>query len=279
MLKFVHMSDLHLVPPDRELHGLRPGERLAACVEDIARDHGDAAFCVVSGDLTHDGDPLAYAEAAQILSRLPMPVHLMIGNHDDRDAFRQAFPNAPRDRHGFVQQVIDTSAGRLILLDTHEPGRPEGRLCERQLDWLGEAIETSSGPLFLFMHHPPFRVGFDRMDRIRLLDADALAAVIGQAGDRVRHLFVGHLHRDLAGSWRGWPFSGVRGTSHQIALDFTKRSDAPVSFEAPGYAIVRVDAESVVVHFAEAGGRKLRPTRSSSLRSSINPDGRSLRSR
>lgn len=251
MLKFVHLSDFHLVPPGRELHGLRPDERLATCISHIAREHGDAAFCVVSGDLTHDGDALAYAEAGRVLSRLPMPVHLMIGNHDNRDAFRRAFPTAPCDRHGFVQQAIDTPAGRLILLDTHEPGRAEGRLCQRRLEWLDEAITASSGPIFLFMHHPPFDVGFDRMDSIRLLDADALAVVMARARDSIRHLFVGHLHRNVAGSWRGWSFSGVRGTSHQIALDFTTQGFAPVSFEVSGYAVVRVESESVVVHFAE----------------------------
>lgn len=110
MLTFIHLSDLHLVPSGQELHGLRPDERLASCVSHIAREHGDAAFCVVSGDLTHDGDPLGYAEAARILSDLPMPVHLMIGNHDDRGTFREAFPSAPYDQHGFVQQVIATPA-------------------------------------------------------------------------------------------------------------------------------------------------------------------------
>lgn len=250
-MKFVHLSDLHLVPPGRELHGLHPSKRLETCVSQIAREHGDAAFCVVSGDLTHNGDPLAYGEAVRILSRLPMPVHLMIGNHDDRDAFRASFPDAPCDSHGFIQQVVDTPMGRLVLLDTNEPDRPEGGLCEQRLEWVGEAISGWSGPLFLFLHHPPFPVSFDRMDRIRLRNGDALAAVLERANASIRHVFVGHLHRDVAGSWRVWPFTEVRGTSHQIALDLTMRSDAPVSFEAPGYAVVLVEADGVVVHFAE----------------------------
>jgi 3',5'-cyclic AMP phosphodiesterase CpdA len=116
---------------------------------------------------------------------------------------------------------------------------------------LREEIEACHGPIFLFMHHPPFSVGFDRMDSIRLLDDDALATVIEFARGRVRHLFFGHLHRNIAGSWKGLPFSGVRGTSHQIALDFATRGIAPVSFEAPGYGVALIENESVVVHFAE----------------------------
>lgn len=49
----------------------------------------------------------------------------------------------------------------------------------------------------------------------------------------------------------GSPFTGVRGTNHQIALDFVTRGIAPVSFEAPGYGVALIDNESIVVHFAE----------------------------
>ena len=208
----------------------------------------------LSAVITHKGDLLGYAEAARILSDLPMPVHLMMGNHDDRGIFREAFPSAPHDQHDFVQQVIETSAGRLVLLDTHEHGRPEGRLCGQRLEWLGEKIADCTDPIFLFLHHPPISVGFHRMDSIRLQEADALADVLERSNAPIRHLFFGHLQRNIAGSWRKWPFSGVRGTSHQIALDFTTQDYAPVSFEASGYAVVRVEAESVVVHFAEVEG-------------------------
>lgn len=36
------------------------------------------------GDLAHKADPDAYGLFAQIIAGLPMPVHLMIGNHDRR---------------------------------------------------------------------------------------------------------------------------------------------------------------------------------------------------
>lgn len=252
MLKLVHLSDLHLVPPGNELHGLRPEAQLQRAVSHIVREHGDADLCVVSGDLAHDGHPLAYAEVARQLARLPMPVHLMIGNHDDRAAFAQAFPEAPSTPDGFVQQAIDTSVGRIILLDTHQSGAAEGHLCAARLAWLAERIEESGPvPVYLFVHHPPFPVGLKRMDDIRLADDEALWAVLAASRARLRHLFVGHLHRAISGSWCGLPFSGVRGTSHQIALDFETAGFAPVSFEPPGYGVVLIDEDTVVVHFAD----------------------------
>lgn len=252
MLKLVDLSDLHLTVPGPNLHGLYPDRQLERCVAHITREHGDADLCIVTGDLTHDGNALAYGDVARHLQRLPMPVHLMLGNHDSRAAFRAAFPLEPCDENGFVQQVIDTPVGRMILLDSHEPDHAEGRLCEKRLAWLRDRIEESSpAPLFLFVHHPPFPVGFRRMDDIRLYDAEALWVLVSLAGQRLRHLFVGHLHRAISGSWHGLPFSGVRGTSHQIALDFSDKDFAPVSFETPSYAVVLIDDETVVVHLAE----------------------------
>lgn len=250
-MKIIHLSDLHLVAPGDTLHGLDPQERLQRCVAHIRAFHADAAFVVLTGDLTHSGEPAGYEATRAILAELPMPLHVTIGNHDSRDAFRAAFPHTPVSEGGFVQEAFDTPEGCFIVLDTHEPGRAEGGLCDRRLAWLEGQLRNSSGPVLLCLHHPPFRVGLARMDRIRLLNGDLLLAVLRPHLGRVRHLFVGHLHRALAGSWHGVPFSGVRGTNHQIALDFVTQDVAPVSFEAPGYGVVLISPEAIIAHLEE----------------------------
>lgn len=261
---FLHLTDLHLTPEGAPpLYGLDPGLRLAHAVADMAARHGPgaaapAAFAVVTGDLTHHGEPGAYARLGAILDRLPFPVHLMLGNHDDRAAFAAAFPATPRDGNGFVQQALPTPAGLFLMLDTNEPGTHAGRLCSARLEWLGAQLAASEGDVLLFLHHPPFRVGIARMDLIPLLDADALWQVLAPHARRIRHIFHGHLHRPLGGSWRGIPFSSLRGTSHQVALDLTEREAAPGSHEPPAYALVRVSEDGVVIHthdFLDETGR------------------------
>ncbi|WP_368417252.1 metallophosphoesterase [Falsiroseomonas sp.] len=202
-----------------------------------------AAFAVVTGDLTHHGEPAAYRRLAAILEGLPFPVHLLIGNHDDRAAFSAAFPAAPRDGTGFVQQALPTPAGLFVMLDTQEPGTHAGRLCQARLDWLAATLAGSAGDVLLFLHHPPFTAGIAGMDKIKLVDADALWAVLAPHAARLRHIFHGHLHRPLAGSWKGIPFSSLRGTAHQVALDLSGRPGVPGSREPPAYAFVRVGAE------------------------------------
>lgn len=132
-MKFVQITDTHIVPPGLLLWGLDPRERLEACIADINAHHGDAELCVITGDLVHKGEAGAYEVLRECLSALRLPYYLMIGNHDDREAFRHAFPNMECDKHGFVQNVVETRAGRFILCDTHEPGL------------IGEATVPSAG--------------------------------------------------------------------------------------------------------------------------------------
>jgi len=66
------------------------------------------------------------------------------------------------------------------------------------------------------------------MDEIRLIDSEPFAdLVVGRPN--IKHLFFGHLHRPLSGSWRGIPFSNVLGTNHQVELSFTKVGLVPVA--------------------------------------------------
>lgn len=250
---FVHVTDLHLVPPGGELYGLDPASRLRAAVENVALRHGPAgpapaAFAVATGDLAHSGEPEAYALLRVILAGLPFPCHLLLGNHDERAAFLDTFPEAPVDSAGYVQRALETPAGRFLLLDTKEPGTHAGRLCHARLGWLADRLAESDGRCFLFLHHPPVATGIVGMDLIPLLDAEALWEVLAPHRGRIRHLFHGHLHRPLAGSWRGIPFSSLRGTSHQVALDLSERTTVAGSREPPAYALVRVTPDDVVVH-------------------------------
>ena len=59
-MKFVHITDTHLVAPWGRLYGLDPKARLDAAVVDIKLHHTDADLVVVTGDLTHWGEPEAY---------------------------------------------------------------------------------------------------------------------------------------------------------------------------------------------------------------------------
>ncbi len=139
-MKFIQITDTHLVPKGETLHGLKPYDRLKACVEDINRCHNDAELCVITGDLAHDAVPDAYIDLRACLSELPMPVYLLAGNHDSRSQLLAAFPDISVDAHGFVQFWLDCSVCRFLMLDTVEEGKGWGSYCEKRLVWLQDAL-------------------------------------------------------------------------------------------------------------------------------------------
>jgi len=247
-MKIIQITDPHLVAPGGRLYDLDPAARLARCVENIAAEHGDAELCVVTGDLADRGAPEAYALLREILRPLPMPVRLLLGNHDDRTAFRAAFPEAPVDPAGFVQSVVDLPAGRLLFLDTLERGtRGAGVLCTRRLDWIAARLrESPDRPVHLFMHHPPRSVGVRHFAAMLLACPDAFLDLLRQHGD-VRHIFFGHVHLPVWGRWGALSFSAIRGTCQHIDLEL---DDPDVAFAEgpPAYGVILLEGEDVIVH-------------------------------
>jgi 3',5'-cyclic AMP phosphodiesterase CpdA len=247
-MKFLQISDVHLVPDGGQLYGLEPEARLRACIADVNQHHCDADFVVFTGDLAHTGHRAAYARLIATLAELKLPYHLMIGNHDHRENFKSAFPSAPHDTNGFIQFAFDTPAGRFICLDSNEPGVPYGSFCEARAAWLGEELDrAASQPTYLFVHHHPFPVGLKRMDVNRLRDDERLAAKV-RGRKNIKHIFMGHLHRPISGTWLDIPFSVLPGTSHQVALDFVIEGVVPGSHEPPAYAVIFLEGDTSIVH-------------------------------
>ncbi len=249
-MKIVQLSDLHLTAGGETLFGSSPRERLELAIDSILQSHADADFCLLTGDLADAGSDAAYAALADTLRRLPMPAYLLPGNHDSRAALRRQFPQLPA-AGDFMQAVIDSPTGRFLLLDTVEAGAPWGSYCAERREWLARQLAVAGDlPLYIAMHHPPLALGIPSMDQFALRDAEAFWAVIAPHRAHIRHLFFGHLHRPIGGSWRGLPFSCTASPNHQVALDLVtlRGDDVPGCREPAGYAVILIDADSVVVH-------------------------------
>ena len=249
-MKLLQVTDTHVTPAGGLVYGVDARARLDACVNDINTHHADARLCIFTGDLVNVGSDEEYENLRGAIQRLRVPYRLMMGNHDNREAIRRFFPETPLDPDGHLQSAIRTPAGRLLLLDTHDPGRSSGWLCERRLAWLAERLGEDDAPVYLFLHHPPLRVGIEYMDGIGLRNAEALWRCLEPHAGRVRMMAFGHLHRPVAGVWRGIPFTGCPSTVHQVALELGARPEGTLNFnhESPCYAIFQLGEEEVVVH-------------------------------
>jgi 3',5'-cyclic AMP phosphodiesterase CpdA len=256
-MKIVQLSDLHLTLPGAKLFGSAPLARLELAIDRILENHADADFCLLTGDLADAGGDAAYASLAEALRRLPMPAHLLPGNHDSRAALRRHFLQLANNDGGFMQAALATPGGYFLLLDTVEPGAPWGSYCIQRREWLAQQLAAAGDlPLYVAMHHPPLALGIPSMDQFALRDAEAFWSVIAPHRTRIRHLFFGHLHRPIGGSWRGIPFSCTSSPNHQVALDLTtvRGDDVPGCREPAGFAVILIDTDSVVVHHQQLFG-------------------------
>jgi 3',5'-cyclic AMP phosphodiesterase CpdA len=178
-------------------------EALAAAVAAVRRLDPAPDAVLVSGDLTNRSDARSYERVRELLAPLSMPVHVLPGNHDDREALRTWFTDDPvAGAHGApFQYTLRCGDVRLVVCDTTVPGRDDGRLDAGSLAWLeGELAAEPAVPTIVAMHHAPLLTGIGAMDAIGLPEADrsGLADLLRRS-PQVRRVVAGHVHRACFG--------------------------------------------------------------------------------
>ncbi len=248
-MRIIHLTDVHLVAPGGHLFGLDPLARLDWALDHIRRHEPEADHLLLTGDLTDRGEPAAYAALAERLRGFEPPSLLLMGNHDERAAFRSAFPDAPSDAQGFVQQAIDGEDGvSLVTLDTLLPGSGKGELCAERLAWLDAVLgDRRDRAVYLAMHHPPVDCGIPGMDEIGLVSEPAFWEVIDRH-PQVRHVFSGHIHRPFFASRGHVGISTVPGPAQQVHLQFICRDAVLGSLEAGAYGIAELHRDRFWLH-------------------------------
>ncbi len=257
MTLLVQLSDLHIKAGRRLAYGrVDTAAFLEACVARVVARHPDADAVVITGDLVDHGTPQDYALLRELLQPLlrehpRRPVYLLPGNHDERRALREAFPEHPHLQSGgsFIQYEAAVGPLRLLALDTVVPGEGGGSLCAERLAWLSERLAASDWPAVLLMHHPPFDTGIGHMDRLGLQGARAFEAVVS-SHPQVQAILCGHLHRTIHTRVGRTPASTCPSPAHQVALDLRAGGPDCYVMEPPGYQLHRWDGRRLVTHTA-----------------------------
>jgi 3',5'-cyclic AMP phosphodiesterase CpdA len=151
---------------------------------------------VISGDTVDGGRREQYARLSDVLSAQALPIFLIPGNHDRRAPLRTElpavyYPGTPGER---LNYVVDAGAVRLVALDTSQPRHSGGFVDDASLTWLETVLrDAPQRPVFLFMHHPPFRTGVNMADLLGFRGLRRLREIIA-ANPAVRRLVAGHIH-------------------------------------------------------------------------------------
>lgn len=253
-MKLLQLTDIHLTTPGQSIGGRDPNENFERALTHALADHADAEALFITGDLSDWGERADYERLRERLADLPLPAHLCIGNHDDRETLLSVFPELA-DEDGHVQKVVPLSLGHAILLDTWGPETHAGHFCATRAAWLDRQLAALDGPVWLFMHHNPVPLGIGPMDKIMQLDAKVMAEALAPHKGKVRHIFHGHCHLPLSGSCCGIPFSAPRGTNHAGWPDFTATEQLAASDLPEAYAVILTHGDDVMVHMVEYGYR------------------------
>jgi 3',5'-cyclic AMP phosphodiesterase CpdA len=229
---------------------------LSACVRHLTGLQTRPDLVLMTGDLTDFGRAEEYRLLRELIAPLTMPVYVIPGNHDEREALRDAFADhAYLPRSGDLCYVIDDYPVRMIGLDTTIPGKPGGELCAKRLRWLDEQLRArADAPTLLFMHHPPITTGIDHMDAQNCANGAALGELL-QAHRQVFHVICGHVHRPIHSQWRGVTVSIGPSASHYVALDLAPDAAADFTLEPPTVQLYRwqESGRSLLAHLSFVG--------------------------
>jgi 3',5'-cyclic AMP phosphodiesterase CpdA len=225
---------------------------LSRCVAHLLQQRPAPDVVLATGDLVDVGREEEYRRLKELLLPLPMPLYLIPGNHDDRDALRNAFAD-----HAYLgpagepaRYSIAGHALRLIALDTTVRGETGGALDEAQLEWLDKELAAAPRePALVFLHHPPFRTGIARMDTIGLAaeSAERLGGVVSRHA-QVQLLTCGHVHRAIQVRWHGTVASVCPSTAFQYSLNLADSRLEPSPHEPPAYQLHCWNGSELVTH-------------------------------
>jgi 3',5'-cyclic AMP phosphodiesterase CpdA len=199
---FMLLADPH-IPPGRDqvCRGIKPGRALEQVGREILARDVRPAGAIIAGDCAClQGTPGDYAMLRTLLAPLRqagMPIHLALGNHDQREHFLAAFPDAkPSPADGLppnkLVSVLETPHANWFLLDSLEKTNVSlGLLGKAQLAWLSKALDARPNkPALILAHHNPEPL----LNIHGLTDTAALFEVLAPR-KQVKAFFFGHTHQ------------------------------------------------------------------------------------
>lgn len=194
--RFAFLADIHIrKEPLRKVYTPEP---FAKVVEQILAMPELPTAAVVCGDCaSQKGKPEDYVLLAKLIEPLQkggVPVYLILGNHDDRDALWKAFSKQKGKEGDFKEpkhlKVVSAPNVHLFILDSKITNDfTFGRLGKDQIEWLDKKLgELQDKPVICMAHHDP------NYKPSPLGDYDQMCEVF-KKHPQAKAFFFGHAHR------------------------------------------------------------------------------------
>jgi Icc protein len=193
------LADTHLAA-DRGLvaRGINMTDNFTTVSRELLALPKRPAGIFVTGDCAYNsGQKDDYRQVAHLLEPLrqgQMPVHLALGNHDNRERFWAALQEEKTAQRPLADKqvaLLPTPRANWFVLDSLEATlATPGLLGQEQLNWLAAALDANPGtPALVLLHHNPGTNG----SVAGLKDTEALFEVI-RPRRQVKAYIFGHTH-------------------------------------------------------------------------------------
>ena len=176
---------------------------------------------LIDGDLAlakgEPGDYRTFLSILEPLRRADLPVHLTLGNHDQRanvaDALREGGVPAVEGKR--VSALVQDGVQWLFLDSLDVVNATPGSLGARQLAWIAARLDAApETPALLCVHHNPEVMPNALQDTAALFDAL-------RPRRQAKAVFFGHTHH-----WRRWEVDGIHCVN-LAAVGYVFQPDQP----------------------------------------------------
>jgi 3',5'-cyclic AMP phosphodiesterase CpdA len=197
------LSDTHIAADATLVRfDINMAEHLRAAVAGVRGLPSPPAGVLVNGDCAFNHglaeDYALFTGLLAPLSEAGLPLHLTLGNHDDREVFwnaiKAARPAAPPLASRQVS-IVEAGHANWFMLDSLDvTNKTPGILGDEQRTWLAKALDARADkPALVMVHHDPT---FVEGKKTGLLDTAQLIEIL-QPRRHVKALIYGHTH-----TWR-----------------------------------------------------------------------------
>jgi 3',5'-cyclic-AMP phosphodiesterase len=193
------LSDIHLAAdPARLARGINMTDHFTQAARELLALPKLPAGAFITGDCAYNSGKLAdYAHVAELLAPIrkgQVPVHIALGNHDNRERFWQALEEEKAAKRPLADRqvaLVETPRANWFVLDSLEQTlSTPGSLGQEQLDWLAKTLDANlAKPALILLHHNPGTLGHIG----GLKDSEALYEIL-RPRKQVKAYLFGHTH-------------------------------------------------------------------------------------
>ena len=242
------ISDSHLFADPAGLHcGVNVYQNLLAVLFEL-KNNSKISHIIFTGDLTQDHSDESYQQFVQAIetTNITVPIHFLLGNHDEPELFKRYLVNAP-----FCSEtVIENSHWQIILLNSKSE-TPAGVVDKKELAQLKAVLDTDKSQL-LFMHHHPIDVGYF-IDKHGLKNKESFWQAIDDCQSKntrnnessIKGIACGHIHQELTLTPEKTGKSTTLYTCPATSIQFDPTIDTVSALPTgPGYRLFYLSEES-----------------------------------